>query len=139
MYYFAICLSCSDKFCLYFFSMPFYFLLFSLDIFLRHSQTMPSINKEPFFVILCFLHNLVYLFLGIFLWSFFSRYFCWLFIVHYVPSLLPDLWFLSCKRKSENSMISKWVGASQKLTWRRVRHFFSIVSFQQIFDIPLFK
>ena len=28
--------------------------------------------------------------------------------------LLPDLWFLSCNRKFENSMISTWVGAPKK-------------------------
>ena len=31
--------------------------------------------------------------------------------------LLPDLWFLSCINKFENSMISTWAGAPQKLTW----------------------
>ena len=33
--------------------------------------------------------------------------------------LLPDLWFLSCNKKFENSMMSTWVGAPQKLTCRR--------------------
>ena len=32
--------------------------------------------------------------------------------------LLPDLWFLSCNKKFENSMISTSVGAPHKLTWR---------------------
>ena len=32
--------------------------------------------------------------------------------------LLPDLWFLSCNKNFENSMISVWVGAPQKLPWR---------------------
>ena len=31
----------------------------------------------------------------------------------------PDIWFLSCNKKFENSMISAWVGAPQKLTLRR--------------------
>ena len=31
--------------------------------------------------------------------------------------LLPDLWFLSWNKKFENSMVSVWVGAPQKLTW----------------------
>ena len=31
----------------------------------------------------------------------------------------PDLWFLSYNKKLENSMIYAWVGAPQKLTWRR--------------------
>ena len=30
--------------------------------------------------------------------------------------LLPDLWFLSCNKKFENSMISAWVKAPQKLS-----------------------
>ena len=33
--------------------------------------------------------------------------------------LLPDLWFLSCNKKFENSVKSAWVGAPQKVTWRR--------------------
>ena len=33
--------------------------------------------------------------------------------------LLPDLWFLYCHKKFENSIISAWVGASQKLTLRQ--------------------
>ena len=33
--------------------------------------------------------------------------------------LLPDLWFLICNKKFENSMISEWVGAPKKLNWRR--------------------
>ena len=32
--------------------------------------------------------------------------------------LLPDLWFLSSNKKFKNSMISAWVGAPQKRTWR---------------------
>ena len=28
-------------------------------------------------------------------------------------ALLPDLWFLSCNKKFQNSMISSWVGAPQ--------------------------
>ena len=48
-----------------------------------------------------------------------------------------SLWFLSCKKKFENPIISVWVGALQKLTWRQpfelirwkfwVCHFYSIV------------
>ena len=34
--------------------------------------------------------------------------------------LLPQLWFLSCNKKFWNSMISAWVGAPQKLDWRRM-------------------
>ena len=30
-------------------------------------------------------------------------------------ALLPHLWFLSCKKKFENSMIFAWVGATPKL------------------------
>ena len=51
--------------------------------------------------------------------------------------LLLDLWFLSCKKKFEKSVISEWVGALKILTWRRtfklrkskfwLLHFFSIV------------
>ena len=33
--------------------------------------------------------------------------------------LLPDLGFLSCNKKLEKSVISAWVGALQKMTWRR--------------------
>ena len=33
--------------------------------------------------------------------------------------LLPDLWFLSSNKKFENSKISAWVGAPEKLTWRQ--------------------
>ena len=33
--------------------------------------------------------------------------------------LLPDVWFLSWTKKFESSMISMWVGALQKLTWRQ--------------------
>ena len=32
--------------------------------------------------------------------------------------LLPDLWFLCSNKKFENWMLSAWVGAPQKLTWR---------------------
>ena len=32
--------------------------------------------------------------------------------------LLPGLWFLSCNNNFENPMISAWVGAPQKLTWK---------------------
>ena len=32
--------------------------------------------------------------------------------------LLSDLWFLSCNKKFENTVITAWVGALQKLTWR---------------------
>ena len=32
--------------------------------------------------------------------------------------LFPDLWFLRCNKKFENSVISAWVGPPQKLTWR---------------------
>ena len=48
------------------------------------------------------------------------------------------LWFLSCDKKFEISIISAWVGATEKLTWRRifrlrksklwVRQFFQIVT-----------
>ena len=31
--------------------------------------------------------------------------------------LLPDLWFLSCKKKFWNSVTSAWVGALQKHKW----------------------
>ena len=51
------------------------------------------------------------------------------------------------KKIIENWLISAWVGALQKLIWRRTfelmkskfweSHFFSIVTFKQIFDIPL--
>ena len=34
--------------------------------------------------------------------------------------LLPDIWFLSCNKKFENSMISAWVKAPQKLIWRQM-------------------
>ena len=34
--------------------------------------------------------------------------------------LLPDLWFLSCHNKCENSMIPARVGAPQKLTWWQI-------------------
>ena len=34
--------------------------------------------------------------------------------------LLPDLWLLSFNKKFQNSAISAWVGATQKLTWRRI-------------------
>ena len=34
--------------------------------------------------------------------------------------LLPDFWFLSCNKKFSNSVISAWVGALQKLTWRQI-------------------
>ena len=34
--------------------------------------------------------------------------------------LLLNLWFLSCNKKFKNFMISVWVGAPQKLTWRRI-------------------
>ena len=34
--------------------------------------------------------------------------------------LSPHLWFLSCNKKFENSMISAWVGAPQKLTWLHI-------------------
>ena len=30
----------------------------------------------------------------------------------------PDLWFLSCNKKFKYSMISVWIGAPQKLSWR---------------------
>ena len=54
--------------------------------------------------------------------------------------LLPDLWFLSCNKKFENSMISAWAGAPKnwpgdefsKLRKSKfwVRHSFSIVNFK---------
>ena len=52
--------------------------------------------------------------------------------------LLPDLWFLSCNKKFENLMISVWVGAPQKNSPGDFgeHHFFSIVTFKQIFYIP---
>ena len=66
--------------------------------------------------------------------------------------LLQNLWLLSCSKKFENSTISAWVGTPQVLlsspelelpkNWfgaPQVRHFFSIVTFKQIFDIPLLK
>ena len=34
--------------------------------------------------------------------------------------LLSDLWFLRCNKKFENSTISVWAGALQKLTWRQI-------------------
>ena len=34
--------------------------------------------------------------------------------------LLPDFWFLSCDKKFWNSMISRWVGAPQNLTWWQI-------------------
>ena len=34
--------------------------------------------------------------------------------------LVTDLWFLSCNKEFENSVISAWVGAPQKLTYRRI-------------------
>ena len=33
--------------------------------------------------------------------------------------LLLVIWFLSCNKKFENSMIPVWVGAPQKMTWRQ--------------------
>ena len=33
---------------------------------------------------------------------------------------LLDLWFLTFNKKFENSVISAWVGAPQKLTWRQI-------------------
>ena len=35
-------------------------------------------------------------------------------------ALLPYLWFLSSNKKFQNSIISAWVGALEKLTWRRI-------------------
>ena len=34
--------------------------------------------------------------------------------------LLSGLWLLSCNKKFENSVISAWVGAPEKLNWRRI-------------------
>ena len=34
--------------------------------------------------------------------------------------LLPELWFSSCNKMLENSMIYAWVGAPKKLTWRQI-------------------
>ena len=30
--------------------------------------------------------------------------------------LLPDFWFLGCNKNFQNSIVSAWVGAPQKLT-----------------------
>ena len=35
-------------------------------------------------------------------------------------ALLPDLWFLSCNKKFQNSVISAWVGAPQKPSWWQI-------------------
>ena len=61
--------------------------------------------------------------------------------------LLPHLRFLSCKKKFQNSVVSAWVELSRN--WPGIKlfeliklkfwvcHFFSIVTFKQIFNIPL--
>ena len=41
-------------------------------------------------------------------------------IAHPHTVFLLNLWFLSCNKKFKNFMISVWVGAPQKLTWRRI-------------------